>query len=273
MDAVNLIPGDARKRQVGVSASPLTLGLIGVLVAAIVCAGLYVFALNHVRAKKSELARVTATASSWQTAANSYAALITAAQQRSQQVVAVRQLVTGRFPWSQLLSQIGQLMPANAALSSLQAITPTATAPSTGAAATATSPTVTLAACAASQSGVAQAMVQLHQATGVTSVQLSSSTDTASGSSSSSSGSSGSSGGCPFPVQFNVTLTLASGGTAATATSTSAATSGASTTSAATSAASTTTTPATATPAATTTSAATTPAATATPTTTTGAAQ
>ena len=121
MNAVNLIPGDRRKRTSASPSSPLTLGVIGGLVVVLVAAVLYVFAVNDVRARKSELARVTANAASWQAAANSYASYVTAAQQHKQQLADVHQLVTGRFPWSMLLSQIGGVMPANAALSSLQA--------------------------------------------------------------------------------------------------------------------------------------------------------
>ena len=83
MNAVNLIPGDRRKRNVSVSISPLTLGVIGGLVVVLVAAVLYVFAVNDVRARKSELARVTANAASWQAAANSYASYVTAARSRS----------------------------------------------------------------------------------------------------------------------------------------------------------------------------------------------
>ena len=56
MNAVNLIPSDRRKRQVGVSVSPLTLGVIGGLIVVLAAAVLYVAAVNNVRARKSELA-------------------------------------------------------------------------------------------------------------------------------------------------------------------------------------------------------------------------
>ena len=65
-----------------------------------------------------------ANAASWQAAASSYASFVTAASQQKQQLADIDQLVTGRFPWSLLLSQIGGVMPANAALSSLQASSP-----------------------------------------------------------------------------------------------------------------------------------------------------
>lgn len=248
MNAVNLIPAERRKRSVSVSLSPLTLGVIGGLVVVLIAAVLYVFAVNDVRARKSELASVTANAASWQAAANSYASYVTAAQQQKQQLTDIRQLVTGRFPWSLLLSQIGGVMPANAALSSLQATSPSSATAAAGAAATgatgAPTPTtqpITIAGCAASESAVAATMVALGRVQGVSSVQLASTNSSAT---SSKTASSSTSGGCPFPVTFSLSLLLASpsgtGAASAATTPTSTAT-----TPAATPAASTATTPAT----------------------------
>lgn len=232
MNAVNLIPSDRRKGSVSVSASPLTLGVIGGLVVVLVAAVLYVLAANDVQARKSELARVTANATSWQAAANSYGSYVTAAQQQKQQLVDIKQLVSGRFPWTTLLGQIGGLMPANAALSSLQAISPsadsTAATASTGStpsapASTQTQQAVQIAGCAASQSAVAATMVALGKVHGISSVVLSSTTDGSgaaggsgsSGSSSSSGSGSSASGGCPFPVNFMLSLVLATPSSAA----------------------------------------------------------
>lgn len=260
MNAVNLIPADRRKANVSVSASPVTLGLIGGLVVVLIAAVLYVFAANDVKSRQSELARVTANAVSWQAVANSYTHYATAAQQRQQQIVDVRQLVSGRFPWSTLLSQIGGVMPSDAALSSFQAQSPSADSTAASGAAVTSSPTspttgsaVTIAGCAASQSAVAATMVALHRVQGVSSVSLESSSDgstsgssSSSGSSSGASGSSGSSGqgGCPFQVNFQMTLVLGASATSTSAASTSA-TQAAATTPAATAtpAAATTTTP------------------------------
>ena len=226
MNAVNLIPGDYRRRQAGVSASPVTLGVIGGLVVVLAAAVLYVFAVNDVRARKSELARVTANATSWQAAASSYTPYVTAAQQQKQQLTDVDQLVTGRFPWSLLLSQIGSVLPANAGLTSLQATAPSAdaaaaaTTTSTAGAAgpTPTTQPVQIAGCAASESAVAATMVALGRVHGVSSVSLASTSDGGSTSSSGSSdggsspsgGSSSSGGGCGFPVTFSLTLNLTS---------------------------------------------------------------
>lgn len=240
MNAVNLIPSDRRKSSVSVSASPVTLGVIGGLAVVLIAAVLYVFAVNDVQARKSELARVTASATAWQAAASSYGSYVTAAQQQKQQLVDIKQLVSGRFPWTTLLGQIGGLMPANAALSSLQAISPAAdstaatasTAPTTGApASTGTQQSVQITGCAASQSAVAATMVALGKVNGVGSVVLSSTSDggTAAGGSGSSgsgsAGSSGASGGCPFAVNFTLSLVLATpSSSAATPTSASSST-------------------------------------------------
>ena len=232
MNAVNLIPSDRRKRSTNVSASPATLGLIAGLLVALAAAVLYVFAVNDVRSRQGELTRVTANAASWQAAASSYSAYVTAAQQRTQQIADIRQLAAGRFPWSVLLSQIGGVMPADAALSSLQATSPSADAtaataaatgtpaatatgtPAAGAGTSAASTTqsaVSVAGCAASESAVAATMEALRRVNGIASVSLASATNNAtpSGGSSSPSSSPGQSGtGCPFPIVFQMTLTL-----------------------------------------------------------------
>jgi Tfp pilus assembly protein PilN len=247
MNAVNLIPADRRKRSISVPVSPLTLGVIGGLVVVLIAAVLYAFAVNNVRSRQRELSRVTANAASWQAAASSYTSYVTAAQQQKQQLTDIRQLVTGRFPWSLLLSQIGGVMPADAALSSLQATSPAATAANaaaTGAtgASTPTTQPITIAGCAASESAVAATMVALGRVQGVSSVQLASTS--ASATSTKSASSSSTSGGCPFPVSFSLSLLLASPSSTGTASAATTPTSTA-TTPAATPAASTATTPAT----------------------------
>ena len=189
MRAVNLVPIDTRGRQTRLSASPRMLAAIGALALILVGAALYVSAANTVSTNKRELARVTAGAVSWTAAANTYASFVGAVHDHAEELADVRQLATSRFPWSGLLSQISRLMPPAAALSSLQAST---------ASTTDTSPAAQLIGCAASQSAVAQTMVQLQRIHGVSAVTLASSTDAAGGA-----------GGCPFPVQFQLSLTFA----------------------------------------------------------------
>jgi Tfp pilus assembly protein PilN len=227
MNAVNLIPTESRRQRSSLSASRPTLALIGGLVVVLIAAVLYVSAVNQVTTRKSELARVTASAAAWQASANSYASFVQAAQQRTLQLTDIRQLAAGRFPWSQLLSQIGGLMPAAAQLITLQATsTPSTTSGPP-------LPAVQLTGCAASQSTVAKTMVQLHKVTGVSAVTLSSSDDNGT---TGAAPAAGASGGCLFPVQFQVALTF---GTPVAATA-----SGASTTSPATAPSTAPTTPA-----------------------------
>jgi hypothetical protein len=212
MNAVNLIPSDTRTRSDGLNVSPPTLALMGGLLVALIAAVLYVTAANTVSTRKSELAQVTAGVAGWTAAANSYASFVHLAEQRTQQLGDVRLLAASRFPWSNLLGQIGGVMPRQAALSSLQATS----TPSTSGASV---PSVQLSGCAASQSLVAQTMVHLRSIKDVTAVTLSSSTDSSTGSASSDASSSSSpqgSGGCPFPVTFQLSMTFAPTATAAT---------------------------------------------------------
>jgi hypothetical protein len=198
MKAVNLVPIDTRGWQTRLSASPRMLAAIGGLALILVGAALYLSAANTVSTNKRELARVTAGAESWTAAANTYASFVGAVRDHAQELADIRQLATSRFPWSGLLGQISELMPRSAALSSLQAST----------ALTAdTSPAAQLTGCAASQSAVAQTMVQLQRIHGVSAVTLASSTD--GGGSTSGAADQGGAAGCPFPVQFQLSLTFA----------------------------------------------------------------
>src|SRR6185312_4578300 len=102
MNAVNLIPADARKRRSTVSASPITLALIGVLVAALGAAVLYVSTANKVTARKAELAGVNSAVASWQAAAASFNKEISTEAAREAQLTQVRNLADTRYAWSEL---------------------------------------------------------------------------------------------------------------------------------------------------------------------------
>jgi hypothetical protein len=246
MNAVNLIPVDSRRRRLALSTSWPTLALVVALLVVLAGAVLYVTAANNVKSRQAQLAQVTASVNSWRRVAGSYQSFTQMAQQRNQELADIRQLAVGRYPWEHLLSQIGGLMPTNAALSTLQAATSgsttgTGTPPSTsGTSAPATTggsaallPAVQLVGCAVSQSTVAQTMVQLHRIQGVAAVTLASATDTSASGSGSGGGSASSagSGGCPFPVQYQMSLAFSDPApAAATAAGTAPTTSGATTT-------------------------------------------
>jgi Tfp pilus assembly protein PilN len=205
MNAVNLIPRDGRTQKVKLPVSPPTLALIGGLVVVLIATVLYVTAANTVATRKSELAQVTAQVAGWTGAGNSYQSFVSAAKHRTQELADVRQLASARFPWADLLGQIGARLPKRAAVSTLAGATTSAA--DTSSASSASSPGVQLTGCAASQSAVAQTMVQLRRVNGVSDVTLASTSDSDAGSAGSSSSGQGSAG-CPFPVQFQLSLTI-----------------------------------------------------------------
>jgi Tfp pilus assembly protein PilN len=233
MNAVNLIPADSRRRRLAPSTSWPTLALIAALLVVLAGAVVYVTATNKVKSRQAELAQVTASANSWKRAASTYQSFTQTAQQRNQELADIRQLVVGRYPWEQLLSQIAGLLPRTAGLTSLQAATSTPGSPAGSTASASTSsgtgsatsgtgsaapsagnaasplPAVQLSGCAASQSSVAQTMVQLRRIEGVTAVTLASASEASGSATAGASASTGSGGGCPFPVQFQMSLTFA----------------------------------------------------------------
>jgi Tfp pilus assembly protein PilN len=220
MNAVNLIPREDRSRRQGLPVSPPTLALMGGLILILIAAVLYVTAANTVATRKSELAQVSAGVASWTAAGNSYDPFVSADKNRTQQLANVRQLASARFPWSDLLGQIGARMPPAAALITLN-VTPSSAGDGSATSSTSASG-IQLTGCAASQSVVAQTMVQLRLVNGVSGVTLGTSSDTSTGSGGSGSSSSGQGGGCPFPVQFQLSLTLRSSYVEGTASSSSA---------------------------------------------------
>jgi len=217
MNAVNLIPRESRPGRLSLTTSPQTLALFAGLTALLVAAFVYVSAANKVTAHRNELAKVTASASAWKTVASAFGPYVSLSQQHAQQLAAVRQLAAARFPWPRVLDQIAQLLPSDAALSSLTA-SPAATSStsssssSSSSSSASTSPTFALSGCAASPSAVAQTMQQLRALDGGSTVTLSSSSTSGTGPATTGSGSSGTSAsgtsGCPYPVTFQMTLTV-----------------------------------------------------------------
>jgi Tfp pilus assembly protein PilN len=237
MNAVNLIPRERRDRRFAVSMSPLTIALLAGLGAVLVAVVLYVSAANSVTARQNELARLTARTAQAQALSNSLTGNVIVVQQLSSQVAAVRQLAGGRYPWPRLLDQIGQLMPTGTGLTSLQAGAASGAAGTAGTAGTASTANTSgagasgpsslqLSGCATSQSTVAQTMERLRGVTGVSDVQLASSSENSTSGSSSGAITAGTgTGGCAYPVQFQMSLIFGNpSGAGATSTSTTGAT-------------------------------------------------
>jgi len=240
VNAVNLIPSDARRKRASLPTSKPTLALFGGLVLVLVAAVLYVSARNQVTARQARLSHLTTAVAAWNTAAGRYSLSVQEVQERTEEIDNIKSLVAGRYPWSQLLSQLGAVMPADAALSSLSATTssPTTTTTSsttptssTGTSTSSTSgassaaavpvPAVQINGCALTHTAVANTMNALQRISGVTIVSLSQSQGY-----DEKKGQTGGVGttGCPFAVQFGVSLTFSdpsATGTTTAATSTS----------------------------------------------------
>ena len=224
MRAVNLIPGDARRRGSSGSAGIPFYGLVGGLVLVLLATVLLVTTENRVSSRESQLRVTQAAAARWSAVAGRYARDVSLEKQRGVKVSMVTGLAGQRYAWSQLLDQLASALPRTTTLSSLtssasaSAATPTsttpATTPATASSLTSASPApsqITLAACAPSQAGVAQTIVNLRRIHGVADVLLSSTT-------SGSGSSSGGSGAACGDVSFGLTLDFAATPTATAAT-------------------------------------------------------
>ncbi len=200
MNAVNLVPADARRRGRSFATSLPFLGLLGGLVLILVATLLFVSTHNRVDSRRSQLHAIQASTARWTAASGTYAHDVSVNSTRQSVIANVESLAGSRYDWSVLLGRLGDAMPQQSVLSSL-ALTPAGASSPTGSSSTpassANATSIALSACATSQSVVAQTMVNLRRIAGVSQVTLSSST----------AGSSG--GACPFSVAFSLTLAFA----------------------------------------------------------------
>lgn len=219
MRAVNLIPSEQRSGgAVGARSEGAAFGVLGLLAGLAVLAVLYGIAHHQLSSRRAEAAELTARAQQFQTQAAELASYTSFVAMREQRLDSISQLVGSRFDWASAMGELSRVLPADVALSSLQGTVGSTTGGSTGsssssaAASSASSrtgggpvssatppgavPTFTLTGCAASQTAVAQTLVRLRLISGVSAVNLLSSTKSTSGG--------GASGGgtCPggYPV-------------------------------------------------------------------------
>jgi Tfp pilus assembly protein PilN len=206
MKAVNLIPGEQGRSGASITgrsdgAALIVLGVIAGLAALIL---MYGKAHHQISSQQGEVASLTAQASAIEARTGRltpYTDFVSMATQRTQ---TVSQLVQSRFDWSHALHELGRVLPAGTALSSLHGTVgagatssagASSAAPAPAAGATAASstppgstPVFALTGCATTQSVVAQTLQRLRLMDGASEVQLQSSTKSGAGS--------GSSGGC-----------------------------------------------------------------------------
>jgi Tfp pilus assembly protein PilN len=202
MNAVNLMPAGARRARPTISAGRPFLGLVAGLALLLLATVLYVSAHDRVTSRQAELVALNAATARWSAAAAAYDRSVQTLSVHSRTDTDVRALVAARYHWSVLLAEVAGRMPARAALTSLQASAPLAADPSP-------SDGIQISGCAAAQSVVAETMDSLRSITGVSNVTLTSS---------SKGGGGVAVGSCTLPVQFQIALYFASGGSASSST-------------------------------------------------------
>jgi Tfp pilus assembly protein PilN len=181
MRAVNLIPADARggSRFGGLEKlNPVTVAVLGGLVAALVVVTALVFINNKTNDRHAEAARVQTQVTEVQRRADELSPDFTAIQARERSVAAARSLAGTRYNWSRLLGSVSGSLPRNAKLTGFNGTIGAPTSPSTTAATPGT-PTgagsVALTGCAQSLTTVARTMSRLRTVDGVAGVTFSTS--------------------------------------------------------------------------------------------------
>jgi Tfp pilus assembly protein PilN len=201
MRAVNLIPKEQRGgTSVGAGRSEgAAYAVLGVIAVIAVLALLYGQAHHQLTSRTSEATKLTAQAQKAQAEASQLAPYTSFVQLREQRQQAVSTLVDSRFDWAHAFHELGRVLTAETAISSLTGSIVGATAPAAGSSTTPAGsvPTFTLQGCAKSQRAVALALERLRLIDGVNEVTLQSSTR----------GGSTGSGGCSGP-SFSTTITF-----------------------------------------------------------------
>jgi Tfp pilus assembly protein PilN len=189
--AVNLIPSEQRRGSVNLSgrSGGAAYVVVGLILGLAVMAVLYGKADHEIGAKQAEATRLSAEAQQAQSEASRLAPYTSFVALREERLKAVQELANTRFDWAHAMHELGRVVPAQAALSTV-AGTVGATTVSTGAAAPAaasasksvasatpagSTPSFTIAGCATSQSTVALTMNRLRLIDGVSEVSLQSS--------------------------------------------------------------------------------------------------
>lgn len=225
MKAVNLIPADARRG--GTTDLRALRGpgaaVVGVLGVALVLVVLYVVASNSVTSKQAQLANVRQELAQTQAEAASLAGYTKFAKLAQARVQTVREIVSSRFDWKRVLTDLSKVVPANTTLSSLSATV----SPAAGTGGSSSSgglrgdlpvPAFELQGCTTTQDDVARLMSRLRLINGVTRVTLASTVKSGSTVTGSAVSSSSGSGGCKSnAANFDLVVFFQSPGGASTA--------------------------------------------------------
>ena len=179
MRAVNLIPGDQRRRVSGVGGGVSSYIVLGVLAFVVALGAAYALANRSISDRRNELGRVqaqTKVATAQVQTLQAYTSFSALRQKRDE---TVRSLAASRFDWSHALHEVARTIPSDAWLTAMRGtVTPT-TAVDGGVTdplrASAPAPAIELTGCTTSQDKVAGVISSLRRIDGVQRVSLSSS--------------------------------------------------------------------------------------------------
>lgn len=174
MRAVNLIPSDERR---GAGAPTKSGGLVyvalGLLVAMVGGAFLYVSAANTISSRRAQLAQLSQQVTVAQTRGAQLKPFADFAKLEQQRVATVQQLAQTRFDWASVMSDLARVVPGDVALTSFNGAVnanPVGTAAASGTAPP--GPSLQLSGCTTSHDQVARLMPRLQLINGVTDVNL-----------------------------------------------------------------------------------------------------
>lgn len=181
MRAVNLIP--ARSLRGGGTpkdVQALVYGVVGLLVAGVVLMTMYVLSGNSIAQRRVQLTALGLESQQAQQQVGQLDAYVNFHQLAQSRAQTVRQIAAGNFDWSQALGQLARVVPAGTTLQTLSATVASGTSAPAAASATPSAPTFQLNGCTRGQLGVAQLMSRLRVMSGVSQVNLTSSSQTSS---------------------------------------------------------------------------------------------
>lgn len=179
MRAVNLIPGDQRRRASGTGGGVSSYIVLGILALVVALGAAYALANRSISDRRDELGRVqaqTKVATAQVQTLQAYTSFSALRQKRDE---TVRSLAASRFDWSHALHEVARTIPSDAWLTAMRGtVTPT-TAVDGGVTdplrASVPAPAIELTGCTTSQDKVAGVISSLRRIDGVQRVSLSSS--------------------------------------------------------------------------------------------------
>jgi Tfp pilus assembly protein PilN len=172
MNAVNLLPESTRGHRPSGKLAGSAYAVVGLLVAVLVMAVVYVVTSNDISDKQTKIAAAEAEAEEARARAGSFTAFSDFAEIKEARLASVQTLAAVRFDWERLMREVSHVIPSDIWLVDMTASTipqdssggtaPTGSVDATGGTA-ALNPSLALSGCATGQASVANLMVRLRK--------------------------------------------------------------------------------------------------------------